>query len=34
MSSYAYGDRDLYNSWDNNSVKELSKSKNFLLFVA
>lgn len=34
MSSYAYGDKDLYNSWDNNSVKELSKSKNFLLFVA
>ena len=30
----SYGDKSLYNSWDNNAIKELSRSKKFLLFIA
>lgn len=34
MSAFAYGDKSLYNSWNNNAIKELSRSKKFLLFIA
>ena len=34
QSAYASGDKNLYNSWNNNAIKELSRSKNFILFIA
>lgn len=33
-SSYALGDKDLYNSWDPNYLKNFYRAKNLLVFVA